>query len=58
MDASETIGGEANFELVKQFVKSVFHSFWKSGGVRYGLVVFGNDDVKVFIPFYQRIIES
>lgn len=50
VDASQTIGGEANFELVKQFVKSVFHSFWKSGGVRYGLVVFGNDDAKVFIP--------
>ena len=46
MDASSSVGGEANFRIVKDFITRVFHSFAFGNGVRYGLAVFG-DDVKV-----------
>jgi len=46
VDASSSIGGDANFQLVIKFVISIFHSFTIGGGVRYGLVAFGSS-VKV-----------
>lgn len=41
VDASEAIGGEENFQLVRNFVTKVFHSFTVGDNMRYGLVVFG-----------------
>lgn len=46
VDTSSSIGGEANFQLVIEFVISIFHAFTLGGGVRYGLVAFGSS-VKV-----------
>lgn len=46
VDASASIGGEANFRLTMNFVTRVFHTFTLGGGVRYGLLVFG-DSAKV-----------
>ena len=46
VDASSSIGGEANFKLIMEFVKTIFHSFTMSSSFRYGLVVFGGS-VKV-----------
>ena len=42
VDASSSIGGDANFQLVIKFVISIFHSFTLGAGVRYGLVAFGS----------------
>ena len=42
VDASSSIGGEANFRLVMNFVTRVFHAFPRNAGVRHGLVVFGS----------------
>ena len=46
VDVSSSIGGEANFKLIMEFVKTIFHSFTMSSSFRYGLVVFGSS-VKV-----------
>lgn len=46
VDVSSSISGEANFKLVMEFVKSIFHSFTMSASLRFGLVVFGGS-VKV-----------
>lgn len=53
VDASSSIGGEANFRIAMNFVTRVFHSFTLGKGVRYGLVVFG-DSVKVSarVPYF------
>lgn len=48
VDASSSVNGEENFQLVKKFVTSVLHSFSLSGYVRYGLVFF-SDKVEVNI---------
>ena len=42
VDASSSIGGEANFKLVIEFVKTIFHSFTMSATLRYGFVIFGS----------------
>ena len=47
MDVSQNICGGTHFHLIKQFVKSVYHSFSMDDGVRFGLVSFGNNIVKV-----------
>lgn len=48
VDASSSINGKDNFQLVKNFVTNMFHSFSLGGDVRYGLVLFG-DKVQVNI---------
>lgn len=42
VDASSSINGKDNFQLVMNFVTDVFHSFTLGSGIRYGLVVFGS----------------
>ena len=46
VDTSTSIGGEANFKLVIEFVKTIFHSFTMSASLRFGFVIFGSS-VKV-----------
>ncbi|KAJ7385795.1 hypothetical protein OS493_013829 [Desmophyllum pertusum] len=52
VDTSSSINGKDNFQLVTNFVTSVFHSFTLGKGVRYGLVVFGTS-AKVVFGFNQ-----
>ena len=47
VDASSSVGGQANFQLTLEFVKSVYRSFMTGYKVRYALVVFGNGHAKV-----------
>ena len=50
VDTSSSINGKDNFQLVTNFVTSVFHSFTLGKGVRYGLVVFGTSaKVNIFL---------
>ena len=56
VDTSSSVGGQANFQLTLEFVKSVYHSFMTGYKVRYALVVFGNGDVKVTGSFSVRIL--
>ncbi|KAJ7385797.1 hypothetical protein OS493_013831 [Desmophyllum pertusum] len=48
VDASSSINGKDNFQLVMNFVTDVFHSFTLGSGIRYGLVVFGSSAKVVF----------
>ena len=47
MDGSSSVGGAANFKIVMQFVKSIYHSFMTGHRVRFALVIFGVGTVKV-----------
>ena len=47
MDGSSSVGGAANFKIVMQFVKSIYHSFMTGHRVRFALVIFGGGTVKV-----------
>ena len=42
VDMSSSVGIKENFQLMINFVTNIFHSFNFGGGVRYGLVVFGD----------------
>ena len=42
LDASTSIGGEANFKLCIEFIKTFFHAFTLGGGIRFGFVIFGS----------------
>ena len=58
VDASSSIGEAANFELLMEFVKSIFHYFLTGHGVRFGLVKFGNGNAEVYhlCPLFLIII--
>lgn len=65
VDASASVRGGANFQLVMNFVTDVFHSFKLGKVVRYGLVVFGSRAkvcmyfvCTVDIIFYQGIFND
>ena len=45
VDASLQV--QNDFQLVKDFVKDVFHSFSMSDNIRYGLVIYGNGNAEV-----------
>lgn len=47
VDGSSSVGGAANFKIVMQFVKSIYHSFLTGHRVRFALVIFGGGSVKV-----------
>ena len=47
VDGSSSVGGAANFKIVLQFVKSIYHSFMTGHRVRFALVIFGGGSVKV-----------
>ena len=47
MDGSSSVGGAANFKIVMQFVKSIYHSFMTGHRVRFALVIFGGGSFKV-----------
>lgn len=55
VDVSSSISGEANFKLVMEFVKSIFHSFTMGASLRFGLVVFGGS-VKVHFNFERSVL--
>lgn len=52
VDASASVGGALNFQVIMNFVTDVFHSFKLGNGVRYGLVVFGGR-AKVGVHFLK-----
>lgn len=41
VDASRNVGGIGNFQMILNFIATVFHSFTLGNGIRYALVVFG-----------------
>lgn len=47
VDGSSSVGGAANFKIVMQFVKSIYHSFMTGHRVRFALVIFGSGSAKV-----------
>lgn len=47
VDGSSSVGGAANFKIVMQFVKSIYHSFMTGHRVRFALVIFGGGSFKV-----------
>ena len=48
LDASDSLQGEANFDLCIAFIKIVFHAFGMGSGIRFGLVLFGSSAQVVF----------
>jgi len=48
LDASDSLQGEANFNLCIEFIKTVFHAFGMGGGIRFALVLFASSAQVVF----------
>lgn len=48
LDASDSVGGEANFKLAIQFIITVFRAFTLGGGIRFAFVIFGSSAQVVF----------
>ena len=42
LDASTSVGGEANFKMCISFVKAFFHAFTLGAEIRFGFVIFGS----------------
>jgi len=48
LDASDSLQGEANFNLCIEFIRTVFHAFGMGSGIRFALVLVASSAQVVF----------